>query len=138
MTTIGHVRNDGRFGSWVPHIDVEEYPDAIDSLIALMEREPLDYRRSGNMIRRLHQRDWLPEPSEARKAHLCKNNPDFDWDKILEETTLLTGFWRFGGNFERVSAVFNVTTDDDETARKIKAAIRRNIQRFFADKETPI
>lgn len=112
MNTTGYIRNDGTLPVWTSHVDVAEYPNAIDRLIERMDNEPLTLRRfgSGGFIRKMHVRDF-PE--------------------VTSGSVSLAGKWRFWGNFERVSSVFCIDTDDEEIARKLKCAIRSNIRKFF-------
>jgi len=112
MNTTGHIRNDGTLPVWTPHVDVAEYPNAIDRLIELMDNEPLNLRLFGSagFIRKMHVRDF---------------------PTVTSGSMSFAGKWRFCGNFERISSVFCIDTDDEETARKLKSAIRSNIRKFF-------
>jgi hypothetical protein len=86
-----------------------EAPDSIETLLAVLAHEPLDYRFEpyGNFIAPLNERTLV-------HPHRCPE---------------LLGLTEFSGNFMTVSHVFCIRTDDPALIATLTAAIRHNQER---------
>lgn len=92
-----------------------EQPDSIETLIEVLGREPLDssFERYGNF------------------AYQTPCHADYDdAGKIIDGAPMFPeheGVWAFFGNFENLSHVFDIVSNDPKVIEPLRAAIAANL-----------
>lgn len=98
-----------------------EQPDTVDQLLLFLQSNPLDVERWGKRVR-----DYATKnPCQGVPGVVKGRNTWVNGPRMFP----VDGFFHFHGNFLHVSNVFSIYTNDAETIRRLKTAIKGNLVR---------